>query len=260
MLLVHGLPLGSSGGKKPQDSPCYFKGIAASAGWTWILLVAACSSWFLKTCAYHSAVVWLMALLPAWGSPPETEELPRVELKTPCYNQCWGTPVPGGGSPAGPSRAAPPATAPTSRSSGSTGALLRLQLWANTWEVGWKELPWNPWEQHQGFLESPSLLLIRHRFLMQVLSFLYSLIKALISLNDEKLTRHQNIKHAEATILLLSKRAWLAFARVRAPCWVKRKNHVLHQHFTVKFKLSVPPGKSWCNTQTVPVNRSLVNV
>lgn len=116
------------------------------------------------------------------------------------------------------------------------------------------------WELYQGFPESCSLLLILHHFLTQVLSFLWSLIKALISLNDEKLSRHQHIKHAEATILLLSKRARLAFACVRAPCRVKRKNHVLHQHFTVKFKLSVPPGKSWCNTQTVPVNWSLVNV
>lgn len=53
---------------------------------------------------------------------------------------------------------------------------------------------------------------------MQVLSFIWSLIKAPISLHDENLSQQQHIKHAEATVLLLSKRARLAFARVRAPC------------------------------------------
>lgn len=53
---------------------------------------------------------------------------------------------------------------------------------------------------------------------MQVSSFLWSLIKAPISLHDEKLSQHQHIKQAEATVLLLSKQARLAFARVRAPC------------------------------------------
>lgn len=137
-------------------------------------------------------------------------------------------------------------------------ATLSLQPWCR--KVGEKNCHETHWEQHQGFPESPSLLLLHHHFLMQVLSFLWSLIKAPISLHDEKLSQHQHIKHAEATVLLLSKQARLAFARVRAPCWVKRKNHVLHQHFTVKFKLSVPHGKSWCNTQPVPVKRSLVNV
>lgn len=71
--------------KNPKDSPCCFTGVAASAGWsyiqsisdvsgrlTYILLVVARASHFLKTCAYMSnrgLMVWLRAFVTGLGKP-----------------------------------------------------------------------------------------------------------------------------------------------------------------------------------------------